>query len=349
MSQHDDERYEDFPDGMPSHLPGQMRKLATDRARGTGPATAADCADEPVSWLWRGYLPHGVTGLQGTGGLGKSTMTLDLAARVTEGFPMPDGSPGRQGCVIGISGTEDSGEIIRRRFQAAGGDPMMLIQDGGWEFPRDAKRLLHLVTTYGVPLVIIDPIKSFLQPGLTDKEEMDVRRVLEPLSEVANVGETAILFIRHPRKGSATAADAGSGSAAWFNAVRQELVVGMDPHPLHPDRRVLACSKANLGPAPMSRAFHLDSTPAGVAVVRWDGLSRVTAEQLTMATVKSPRPRDDAIGYLQRTLAFGEKPSAQVAAEGLDLGISEMTLKRARKTLSLTKSKRDGAWWVGLP
>src|SRR5438876_1114835 len=60
----------------------------------------------PLSWLWRHYVPRGMVSIvAGDGGLGKSTVALDLAARVSTGRPMPDGSEGlaEPAGVVGLS------------------------------------------------------------------------------------------------------------------------------------------------------------------------------------------------------------------------------------------------------
>lgn len=50
--------------------------------------TLADVAPEQVSWLWPRRIPNGkVTVLSGDPGLGKSFMSLDIAARVSLGGP----------------------------------------------------------------------------------------------------------------------------------------------------------------------------------------------------------------------------------------------------------------------
>ncbi len=51
---------------------------------------------EPIQWLWPGKIPLGrVTLIEGPAGAGKSTLALDLAARVSSGKAWPDGSPQR--------------------------------------------------------------------------------------------------------------------------------------------------------------------------------------------------------------------------------------------------------------
>lgn len=61
----------------------------------------SDITSEPLHWLWEKRIPLGkLTTLDGDPGLGKSLLTLDLAARVTTGRPMPDGTPGVSGTVV---------------------------------------------------------------------------------------------------------------------------------------------------------------------------------------------------------------------------------------------------------
>jgi hypothetical protein len=51
----------------------------------------ADVPARPVRWLWADRLPIGkLTVLDGDPGLGKSAITVDVAARVSAGLPMPD-------------------------------------------------------------------------------------------------------------------------------------------------------------------------------------------------------------------------------------------------------------------
>src|SRR5437879_4870775 len=58
------------------------------------PAAELPADNLQVQWLWEPYLAFGtVAVLDGDPGVGKSLLTLDLAARLTAGRPMPDGRP----------------------------------------------------------------------------------------------------------------------------------------------------------------------------------------------------------------------------------------------------------------
>ena len=66
-------------------------------------------------WLWPGWIPLGkLTVLDGDPGLGKSTLLLDLAARVTRGLAMPDGSTGMSGGVTLLTAEDSLGDKIGR-------------------------------------------------------------------------------------------------------------------------------------------------------------------------------------------------------------------------------------------
>lgn len=81
-------------------------------------------APRPVEWLWPGRVPLGkVTILSGDPNLGKSFLTLDLAARVSAGLPWPDGTgPAARGSVILLSAEDDVADTLVPRLVAAGAD-----------------------------------------------------------------------------------------------------------------------------------------------------------------------------------------------------------------------------------
>ena len=63
----------------------------------------AEVEPEAVEWLWPGRVPMGkVTVLAGEGGVGKSLVALDIAARVSRGAPWPD--QGVASFEFGVSG-----------------------------------------------------------------------------------------------------------------------------------------------------------------------------------------------------------------------------------------------------
>jgi putative DNA primase/helicase len=84
----------------------------------------SDVQAEPVRWLWTARIALGkVTLIAGDPGLGKSFLTLDLAARVSRGRAFPDcDNPNPAGHVVLISAEDDAADTIRPRLDAAGAD-----------------------------------------------------------------------------------------------------------------------------------------------------------------------------------------------------------------------------------
>ena len=87
----------------------------------------SDVEPEDVRWLWGGRIPLGkLTVLEGDPKGGKSTLTLDLMARVTTGGVMPDGSAtdldGPAYCVL-MTAEDGLADTVRPRLDLAGADP----------------------------------------------------------------------------------------------------------------------------------------------------------------------------------------------------------------------------------
>jgi len=77
-----------------------------------------ECFDQikpkPIQWLWLNHIPLGkVTILAGNMGDGKSTIALDIAARVSTGKKMPDGSVGCRGKVKILSSEDPADDTTR--------------------------------------------------------------------------------------------------------------------------------------------------------------------------------------------------------------------------------------------
>ncbi len=315
--------------------------------RGLRPAS--EVVERPVSWLWEGYLPTGmVLGLIGDGGLGKSLFTLDIAARVSAGLPMPDGSPGVEGRALILS-NEDTDTVVKKRLEAAGADLTRVIltteDDEPWEFPRDAARLERAITQQDIRFVALDPVKDYM-PTARDRDEKSVRDAIRPLKRVAENTGATILIVRHINKGQGTAGLRGAGSVAWRNVVRVEYAVAVDPD--DSTRCLLACNKFNVTTKPATRAYRVQGVETMVAVLDWQGVSPVTADELFSPT-RVTRPRDDAATFLRTVLAHGPRPAAQVREDAAALGIAERTLKRARKELGVKAVQTEAGWVLSLP
>src|SRR5882672_8750419 len=154
----------------------------------------ADVQPEEVRWLWPRRIPLGkVTVLDGDPGNGKSLVSLDLAARVSTGKPMPGEmvSAGGPAAVVILSAEDGLADTIRPRLDALGADASMVHAvvgvkvdasgEQGVTFPVDLDALQATVTRLNAKLVVIDPFMAFIGDSVNTRIDHDVRRLLAPL------------------------------------------------------------------------------------------------------------------------------------------------------------------------
>jgi len=317
----------------------------------------ADVDREQVTWLWPGRIPRGkLVVLDGDPGVGKSTLTLTIAAKVSTGSPFPDGARPERGDVILLSAEDDIADTIRPRLEAAGADlnrcwVLPDVHPEGEpprppELPADLFLLEDLVKSKAAALVVVDPLMAFLAGQVDSHRDQDVRRVLASMAYMAARTGAAVLIVRHMRKGAGSALDKGSGSIGIIGAARAGLLVAPDPE--DEGRRILAMTKSNLAKMPEALAYRLVNDELyGAARVVWDGASRHTANDLVRARVDEDEAPalTEAARVLKEILADGPLPAGNVKRMAAAAGVAERTLHRARHALGVT-ARRQG-WGPG--
>src|SRR5262249_10252481 len=152
----------------------------------------SDLEPLPIEWLWTGRIPLGeITILDGDPGLGKSTMVLDLAARLSRGRGMPDGASvtSPSGTVV-LTCEDDLERVVLPRLKEADADLIQVAtvgcrdQDGVRDITISHEGLGHVaeaVRRVGARLVVIDPLVAYLPSDVNTYRDQDVRRALLPL------------------------------------------------------------------------------------------------------------------------------------------------------------------------
>jgi hypothetical protein len=97
---------------------------------------------ERVEWLWPGRLPLGkLSVLDGDPGLGKSALTLDLAAKASAGLELPDGGRCGPAGVVLLSAEDGLADTVRPRLDAAGAAAERIVARPPWrKAPRRSGR-----------------------------------------------------------------------------------------------------------------------------------------------------------------------------------------------------------------
>jgi hypothetical protein len=318
----------------------------------------ADVQPNKVRWLWRQRIPLGkLTELSGDPDVGKSTLVCDVVARLTTGAAMPDGTkadlPGP--AVAFIFSAEDSvDDTIRPRLEAAGADVSLVYSFGNemLQLPADIAKLSTDIERTGAKLVVFDPFVAFLDPRLRTNRDQDVRRALTPLAEVAARTGAAVVLIRHLTKAEASKAIYRvGGSIGITGAVRSSLLAACDPDDPGGALRLLATVKANLTSFAPTLAYRIDSLHESASRVIWDGVSQHTANTLLVgaASTDDRSAMSEAEDFLHKELATGRRPAEDVKNAARRIGITDITLRRARANLGVKAEREgygaDGRWY----
>jgi putative DNA primase/helicase len=279
----------------------------------------------------------------GDPGVGKSTLFVDLAGRVTTGTPMP-GETGRRppASVIMLSAEDDIADTIRPRLEAAGADLGRVfifdhVLDGGEsrppELPRDLPLIHAKILELGAQLVTIDPLMAYFGADIRTGIDHHVRRALHPAKDVAEQTRAAFAVARHLNKGSdSSALYRGGGSIGIGGAARSVLTVGANPN--QPGQYVLAATKVNLAPKPPSLAYRLvEDELREVPRILWEGTVDLDADALVVRPERETPERQEAAGFLRDELTKGPARWETLAKLARKEDISEHTLRRAREAM----------------
>lgn len=267
---------------------------------------------EQVKWLWYGWLPAGkLTMLDGDPDVGKSTLSVEIAARVSTGATMPDGTEGIMPAdVIMLAGEDDPEDTIVWRLLAAGADLDRVhyvhcaLDDEGElpvTIPRDLPMLEELVLSQNAALVIIDVLDEYLDDRVDSHRNHSVRRVLQWVRALARRTGCAVLMLRHLRKeASPKAIYRGGGSIGIVGAARAGWAMAY--HPDDESVRVLAPVKMNIAVKPQALTLKLiahDEYPC--AFVDWRGTIEMSADELLDGT-RHTAEQEEAVTLMQRTI-----------------------------------------------
>lgn len=308
---------------------------------------ACEFAPEQAEYLVEPYLPKGmITILGGVSGAGKTSLALDICARVSRG---EGSSP-----VLYLTAENDPNKVLRPRAEAMGADLQRLYFQDGASYAMGDEELAVLCRSLRPALIVFDPIQSYLGQGVQMNRAEQVRPLLDGLGALAKELDMAVVLISHmskPGPGVASALDRLLGSSDFRNAARSILIVGKDPD--HPDTRVAAHAKNSLGVPGESQQYHICEN----GTVAYDGPCALTADRIIRDTGDAqPRTRPaaalgTAVEVLDKQLSFvGWVEHAEVERLCARHGFSERTMQRARtalelKTLFLGRNEERKTLW----
>ena len=288
-------------------------------------------SSKTVDWLWYPYIPYGkITILQGDPGEGKSTMMMQLAALITNGKAMPDGSGDKiPGNVIYQAAEDGIEDTIKPRLEAAGADCSriaFLEQSDEEPILLNDARLAQAIEGIKAKLLVVDPLQAYLGIDSKIQRSSSARFVLENLAKVAERTGCAIVLIGHMNKSNrAKGIYRGLGSIDIAAVARSVLLVGRDRS--IPYYRVMLQIKNNLAPEGKAYVFELNPDYG----FRWIGQEEYEVEDLLAHKTKTESKLDKAKDYLRLLLNGTDMACADILDKMRANGIRKRTVEQAKK------------------
>jgi hypothetical protein len=310
-----------------------------------------------LQWLWYPFIPlHMLTLLIGDKAIGKSSVAIDAASRVTNGalWPAFGEDPAERapkGSVIILCKENDIARIIRPRLEAAGAD-LSRVHTLGYEVaddPEALEPLKQLKTTTkdleqrikeigDVKLIVIDPITDYVGDIDTHRDGQ-VRRLLNPLGRLAARYDLAILYILHVnKKTDLPTRYRGLGSVAFRNVSQSTLVTAKDPD--DPGQRYLCQDAANLCPETRSVSFRMKTVRAYHKIEWGTEWEDVDVDQI-MDDKPTPK-KERAQKLLRESLSKGPVTVKELKTLAQQHGISWRTMNNAKVALGIESDKPEG-------
>lgn len=223
----------------------------------------------PRKWVVPDLIPAGTaTTIDGDGGVGKSTLALQLAAAVVAGKTWLSRSV-LAGRALYLSAEDDVSELHRRLgdicthydiglgdlgdlkiWPLAGlGAELVATDDRGRKAAPTAlwDELEAMALDWRPVLIVLDSRADVY--GADEISRAQVRQFVSMLRRLGQDCGAGVVMLSHPSLAGMSSGSGSSGSTAWNNSVRSRLYFtrpsgeGADP-----DARVLTHSKANYGP-----------------------------------------------------------------------------------------------------
>jgi AAA domain-containing protein len=338
---------------------------------------AANVKPEKIEWVWEGRIARGEhSTVAGDPGAGKSQFTMAVVAAVTTGgmWPCDEGRAPLGNAVI-LSAEDNVAKTLIPRLIAAGADLARIrIVNGTYVQDRNGNQMFNLqsdldlleqtIKSIGnVVLVTIDPVSAYMGGGFDSHKNVEVRRVLQPVTELAGRTNAAVLSVTHFAKANSgtntKAMHRFIGSVAFTAAPRAAFVVTEDPD--DKDRKLFLHAKNNLAKPPQGLAFRLEQTLIGAdrdilaSSVVWESEPvDVTANEVLAAGGNADRTSlDEAIDFLREELRAGEAEVKVIDTQAKKAGIATRTLKRARAELGIVSRREgfgaDGKFFLSMP
>lgn len=256
---------------------------------------ARDLDPQRQDWLWSQIIPSGVLCLvTGAPGVSKSSLLIDIAARISKGTLDGD-FEGRPQNVLYLSREDSAEKTLVPKLMAAGawgppkegeGEVILLNpkREDSYAFPRDVTKLAQLIKQHQIGVVMLDSLMSFMDTkrSLHGNYQAAVESIT-PLAEMCVKAGVTLIGVMHLKKDADTAGlNSIIGSVGLGATARHVVMIGSVAMS---DHRIVGVIKSNLGPELVGQVYE----------VTWPvvAIDPATQERVRASQINVLRPATD--------------------------------------------------------
>ena len=181
----------------------------------------SEIQSQEVAWLWFPFIPYGkLTIVQGDPGDGKTTLVLNIAAKLSKGEGLDSEMKLTEPLNVIYQSAEDGlADTVKPRLEAAGAncENISVIDESIKSLSMIDERLEEAVVSTKAKLLILDPIQAYLGGGMDMNRANEARDMTKKLATLAEKYQCAIVLVGHMNKAAGNkAAYRGMGSIDFF-------------------------------------------------------------------------------------------------------------------------------------
>ena len=304
----------------------------------------SEIQSEEIEWLWYPFIPYGkLTIIQGDPGDGKTSLALNIAAKLSRGESLDEEMKISEPINIIYQTAEDGlADTVKPRLELADADceRILVIDESSEALSMADERLEEAIKLTNAKLLILDPIQAYLGAGTDINRANEARDMTKKLGALAGKYKCAVLLIGHMNKASGTKASyRGIGSIDFFAVARSVLLVGRIEG--EESLRAVVQIKNNLAAFGNSKAFELSEEG-----FRWIGDYDISADEVLGGIAPKANKLDQAKRLLLE-LAEGTKrmQSKDIFEIAKEEEISKRTLENAKRELNISAKKINNTWY----
>lgn len=304
----------------------------------------SEVQSQEIEWLWYPFIPYGkLTIIQGDPGDGKTTMVLNLAAKLSKGEALDENMKVTEPVNVIYQTAEDGlADTVKPRLELAGADceRIIVIDESDKSLSMVDERLEQAIVRTGARLLILDPIQAYLGGGMDMNRANEARDMTKKLAALAEKYQCAIVLVGHMNKAAGNkAAYRGMGSIDFFAVARSVLLVGRVEG--EANIRAVVQIKNNLAAFGHPKAFELSEDG-----FQWLGDYEITADEVLGGIAPKANKLEQAKRLLREV---AETNNAMQSNEIFNLaeeqGISRRTLENAKKELGIRAKRINNSWY----